>query len=114
MKRNENEKVFVLCPARHSHLQIDGLPSIFPTEISDVTDVGGLTEVARNAVRGAEAVVVYVTGLTVATTAVIRACYTLGIPLTLRHFDRSTGEYFPQPIITPQDAAMMREGGWYA
>lgn len=109
-----NERKFVLCPARHSHPKIDGLPSIFPSEIADVTDVGGLTEAARNAVREADAVVVYVTGLTVATTAVIRACYTLGIPLTLRHFDRNAGEYYSQPIITPQDAAMMREGGWYA
>lgn len=109
-----NERKFVLCPARHSHPQIDGLAAIFPAEIADVTDVGGLTEIARNAVRGADAVVVYVTGLTVATAAVIRACYTLCIPLTLRHFDRSTGEYFPQPIITSQDAAMMKEGGWYA
>lgn len=114
MKRNENEKGFVLCPARHSHPQIDGLPSIFPSEIADVTDVGGLTEVARNAVWGCAGVDLYVTGLTVAVGAVIRACYMDAVPLTLWHFDRSAGGYFSQAIITPQDAAMMREGGWYA
>lgn len=109
-----NERKFVLCPARHAHPQIDGLPSIFPAEIADVTDVGGLTEIARNAVRGCAGVDLYVTGLTVAVGAVIRACYTLAVPQGQRHFDRTAGEYFPQLIITQQDAAMMREGGWYA
>lgn len=109
-----NERKFVLCPARHSHPQIDGLPSIFPAEIADVTDVGDLAEVARNAVRGCDLVHLYVTGLTVATVAVIRACYTLAVPLTIYHYDRDTGAYFPQIVISQQDAAMMREGGWYA
>lgn len=114
MKRNENEKVFILCPARHSHPQTDGLPSIFPAEIADVTDVGGLTGIARNAVWGCAGVDLYVTGLTVAVGAVIRACYMDAVPLTLWHYDRARCEYYPQPIITQQDAAMMRELGWYA
>ena len=108
-----NEKKFVLCPARHSHPQIDGLPSIFSTEIADVTDVGAMTATAWSAVQGCECVNLYVTGLTVAVGAVIRACYMCAIPLTLWHYDRSAGEYFSQAIITPQDAGMMREAGWY-
>lgn len=42
--------------------------------------------------------VVYVTGLTPATTAVIKACLTNGHLLTLKHFDRDSGTFKPQVL----------------
>ena len=43
--------------------------------------------------------VVYVTGLTAATAAVIKVCALRGIGLTLMHYNRETGEYVPQKIF---------------
>lgn len=38
----------------------------------------------------------YVSGLTVAVAEVIRYCYNHGVRLTLYHYDRNTGGYYPQ------------------
>lgn len=40
----------------------------------------------------------YVTGLTVALIAVINCCVDEGIALTLWHFNRESGEYYPQQV----------------
>lgn len=44
--------------------------------------------------------VLYVTGLTVATVAVINVCRGLGVSLTLMHYDQSAGDYYPQGVRT--------------
>lgn len=44
--------------------------------------------------------VVFVTGLTPATTAVIKACLTNGHLLTLKHFDRDSETWIDDPILT--------------
>ena len=49
--------------------------------------------------RGRRELVVYVTGLTAATAAVIAACAENGVHLTLMHFDRDSGDYKPQVIF---------------
>lgn len=41
----------------------------------------------------------YVTGLTVALVAVINCCAKEGIDLKLWHFNRDTGEYYPQDVM---------------
>lgn len=41
----------------------------------------------------------FVTGLTVATLAIVNVCLKYGILLTCWHYDRNTGEYFPQDMI---------------
>ena len=43
--------------------------------------------------------IIYVTGLTVALTAVIRACAENGVSLTLRHYNTQTGGYTDQLIF---------------
>lgn len=48
---------------------------------------------------GRRALVVYVTGLTAATAAVIAACAENGVHLTLMHYDRESGDYKPQVIF---------------
>lgn len=45
--------------------------------------------------------VLYVTGLTVATVAVINVCIRVGISLTLMHYNRDTGSYYPQDVRLP-------------
>lgn len=42
----------------------------------------------------------YVTGLTVATVAVINVCREEGIDLTLYHYDRESGSYYPQKVVS--------------
>ena len=49
--------------------------------------------------RGDRELVVYVTGLTAATAAVIRVCALNGVRLTLMHFDMVSGTYVPQRIF---------------
>lgn len=70
----------------------------------------GLTAVTRQALdqrwgedvpcwAGKRTLVVYVTGLTACTAAVIKACALNGVGLTLMHYDRESGEYLPQLIF---------------
>ena len=40
----------------------------------------------------------YVTGLTVALVAVLNVCRQEGVDVTLWHFNRETGEYYPQEV----------------
>lgn len=44
--------------------------------------------------------VLYVTGLTVATVAVINVCTRVGISVKLMHFNQETGDYYPQEVMT--------------
>ena len=44
--------------------------------------------------------VIYVTGLTVALVAAINACLRVGIGLTLMHYNQTTGDYYPQEVMT--------------
>lgn len=53
--------------------------------------------------------VVYVTGLTPATTAVIKACLTNGHLLTLKHFDRDSKTWIDDPILTASMVSMDTE-----
>ena len=45
--------------------------------------------------------VIYGTGLTVALVAVINACLRVGISVTLMHYNRDTGSYYPQDVRLP-------------
>ena len=92
-------RTYGLCEGRHL---IPVEEYIFPAEVNPI-DFDGMLETAREAVKGAEDVQVYVTGLTAAMLAVVSACAEAGIPLMAYHFDRSTGEYRPQSIIPRWD-----------
>lgn len=47
---------------------------------------------------GIKYLVVYVTGLTVALMEVVNYCHRNNINLVLMHFNRETGEYYPQEV----------------
>ena len=99
-----------LCEARHQMPEcVTG--AIYPNTV-DPLDIAGITETADVFMRehSGEDVNVYVTGLTVCTIAVVKAammrlatdkpCPAL---LTLWHFDRATGDYYPQTIISEKE-----------
>ena len=114
------EKVIVgLCEGRHN-LPVDTY--VFPGQINP-TDVEGMLQHALEFVETncnchhtgfalsantqenacgwmcTKELVLYVTGLTAACAAVMSACATLGCSLTLMHYDRETGGYFPQAVL---------------
>ena len=91
-------KIFGLCSARHA------MPDcvqefIFPNEISDPTDTESLYQLAAQSLKDCDSVTVYVTGLTVALGAVVSYCAKNAIGLTLMHFDRNSGDYYPQCLF---------------
>ena len=90
---------FGLCRGRH---EIPGVENyIFPGEVNPL-DTKGLELDAVLALEAAgdlsDGIDLYVTGLTVALIAVVNAAITHGIALTLFHFDRATGNYYPQEL----------------
>ena len=99
-----------LCEARHEMPEcVTG--AIYPNTV-DPLDIAGITETADVFMRehSGDVVNVYVTGLTVCTIAVVKAalmrlatdkpCPAL---LNLWHFDRATGDYYPQTIISEKE-----------
>lgn len=57
---------------------------------TDWTDVSALV---------GDELIVYATGLTAALCAVINVCQAHGVPLTVMHYDRVSGEYLPQKVL---------------
>ena len=86
-----------LCEARHE-MPVEG--SIFGNSISDPTNVGRLEFEACKRLKGldVEYLDLYVTGLTVALIAVLNVCKDLKIKVTLYHYNRETGDYYPQEV----------------
>lgn len=92
----------ILFDSRHSHPEIDGLPEIFSADICP-TDFAELDRQAQDffTANKAEEYVVYVTGLTAATVAVIKAAVDCQVKLTLMHYDRNADKYVPQHVVAP-------------
>ena len=71
--------------------------------IEDITDVQDIERRAYAFLSGynkGDHVTLYITGLTVALVAVIKACQECGLTLTFMHFNQATGEgYYPQQVI---------------
>ena len=92
-----------LCESRHS-MPVDVEGAIFPQTV-DPTDIRSIKlQCVRSLRRYYEGgkkpvMVVYVTGLTVALVEVINYCRSHKIRLILMHYDRESGEYFPQEVV---------------
>ena len=97
-----------LCEGRHEIPQVtDGY--IFPSEVNP-TDIDGLRRTACNKLcttytnkglhidEDMPILHLYVTGLTVALVEVINVCKKLDITLILYHYNRETGDYYPQNV----------------
>lgn len=90
--------VFGLCKGRH---EVPVENYIFEEEITDPTDFTVMENRADNAIpKDADQLDVYVTGLTPAMLAVVTICFLRKINLTAYHYDRETGSYIPQKVIT--------------
>ena len=87
-----------LCKGRHEIEEVKEY--IFPQEVNPL-DVKGLEETALEIVSKIEAdeLHIYVTGLTVALIASLNACKKLNRKVVLYHFDRTSGEYYPQEVL---------------
>lgn len=92
----------ILFTSRHQHSEIDGLPEIFSEGICP-TDFAELDRQAQEffTANNADEYVIYVTGLTAATVAVIKAAVDFQVKLILMHYDRTTDKYIPQRVVTP-------------
>ncbi len=88
-----------LVQGRHEIQQV--AEYIFKTAL-DPADITGIRSLARKSLEflsKGDSLTVYVTGLTVALVEVINICHEKGVRLTLMHFDRNTGSYFPQEVL---------------
>lgn len=87
-----------LCKGRHEIKEVQEY--IYPQEVNPL-DVKGLEETALEIVSEIEAneLHIYVTGLTVALIASLNACKKLNKKVVLYHFDRTSGEYYPQEVL---------------
>ena len=87
-----------LIKGRHEIPQVEGR-YIFIEDLNP-TDVKEAEGKAYSVLAGIKAVYnLYVTGLTMALIAVLNAAKSHGMSVTLYHFDRETGEYFPQEVL---------------
>ena len=87
-----------LCKGRHEIPEaMDG--AIFEKAVNPL-DVDGLEEeaLARLSALEINFLDLYVTGLTVALIAALNAAKKLNIAVTLYHYDRESGKYYPQGV----------------
>lgn len=85
-----------LCEGRHEISQaIDG--SVFGMEL-DPLDLSGMEREAAKQLRDVFTLNLCVTGLTVALIAVLNVCREQKIKVTLYHFNKETGNYYPQEV----------------
>lgn len=90
-------KKMSLCEGRHEIPQaVDG--SIFDNEVNPLA-TSALERIAGEKLQKVTELDLYVTGLTVALVAVLNVCHSTGIKVTLYHFDRNSGEYYPQAVV---------------
>ena len=90
------KKILALCEGRHEMpSQVEG--AIFGNEL-DPLNTSAMEETAAAVLQSVTELELYVTGLTVALVAVVNVCHVNNIKLTLMHFDRSSGTYYPQIV----------------
>lgn len=91
------KKIMALCESRHPFpAEVEG--AVYPQNV-DPLDIRGLRAMACDALVGVTELTLYVTGLTVALIEVLNVCKVLSIKLTLMHYNRETGEYYPQEVL---------------
>lgn len=85
--------VFAIRAAVNNRLQ-----NLIPTKITDFgSPLNGFTDELHEEGDNVD-VHLYVTGLTLVTTEIVRWCAMRGVSLTLFHFDRDRGTYFQEPL----------------
>lgn len=92
-------KTMGLCQGRHN---IPVEEYIFPTEINPL-DYNSMYRRAMEVVPENGHLTVYVTGLTAAMLSVVAACNRKHCGLTAMHYDRESGGYAAQVVLTWDD-----------
>lgn len=90
-----------LCQGRHLIPQATN-GSIFPMEIDplDLVDMAKTISTKLDPIKSHISLInLYVTGLTVALIEAVKYCESNKINLTLYHYNRDTGEYYPQNVF---------------
>lgn len=118
-KRDAKTFTFGLCDGRHDIPVSDfvfGKDDItFPINPKALKDLVVAKFNSLDIIKN-DHVIVFVTGLTPALTAVIRICFINGITLTLKHFDRDSGNWIDDDILKFNDRCDYDAGmpAWFA
>ena len=93
----------VVCNGGHEIPKAPG-GAIFENTITEMNPFSLLLEASKRlfsdfALHSGDTVHLYVTGLTMATLAIVNACASTDIELVCYHYDRETGKYIPQPML---------------
>ena len=96
-----------LCQGRHEIKDVDTYIFLdgdieFPINPSDLRK-NVVNRFKQLGISQSDDLVVYVTGLTPALTAVIRIAFTNCMTLTLMHYDNTSGNYIEDVIFSPND-----------
>lgn len=90
-------KIMELCRGRHEITDaVDG--AVFPNELNPL-DIAGIDADCAESLQGVTELTLYVTGLTVALVSVLNYCHANNVKVTLMHFDRDSGNYYPQDVL---------------
>ncbi len=97
-KQLRNENVFGLCAGRH---EMPCTEFIFK-EVKNPFDFNFLNKTIEEKLKNInsnEKIIIYVTGLTVLLTSVLKYCLKNNIKVELKHFNIATQEYVSQDIL---------------
>jgi len=100
-----------LCEGRHILPEsVSGY--IFPQSVNP-TDLVEMDKTCHEKLKNCDHLKLYVTGLTVALVTVINYCCRNHIYLILYHFDRESGSYYTQLVLTQVNCDLLNESGYY-
>ena len=89
---------FVLVNSRHTHKDINDLPSIFE-EVIDDFDYDLHKKIIHTKLQNCKHLALYVTGLTQLLVSVLNYCRLFDITVTLYHYDTDSNRYRTQSVI---------------
>jgi hypothetical protein len=90
-----SKKILGLCAGRH---EMPVEEYLFPQVVEDPFNFDELEKAVHQKLKDADAVDLYVSGLTPVLMVVVNYCIYNAIETTLYHFDINSGEYVPQKL----------------
>ena len=96
--RTQNRRRFLQLKSTCHFAKVDTRFPRQSTDLFDPLDLTGMEREAAKQLRGVFTLNLYVTGLTVALIAVLNVCREQKIKVTLYHYNRETGNYYPQEV----------------
>lgn len=101
------EKIQVSLGAIKGRHELPVKEYVIQEDLQDVTDIVAIEEkvdsyfekLNKEYKEAKLQIILYITGLTVVTLAVVKSCKKLGYGLVCMHFDRDSNSYIAQPIL---------------